>query len=577
MLVFGDPCRVRPARELLDAVRADLDALGVTPQDARLDATVRILVDVGSLAQALIDARFEQRGRDGRGVIEWVCHDAVWHAARLVLGQDGGESLRTALQALAGAELPREVAVKLPEGFAFYAVHPLLYAGAARDWRKTEDRPFVAVGLRSIGTSLAAMVAAAGGSAHPPVTLRPVGPAFRREVRMSEALAQWLTSMPADTLFAIVDDGPGLSGSSFGAVADWFEKNGVGLDRLVFFPSHAHDPGSEASEAHRRRWKRAKRFVRPFESLLDEHAPWSARQPERVEDLSAGAWRERFWTDKASWPPSNVRMERRKYLGTGSTGPWLAKFVGLGRIGERIAARAHVLAGAGFVPPVFELKGGFLFSEWIQDARPLWPEPVGEREALIDHVARYIAFRARSMPLEPGERGATPGELLEMARRNAGLALGDDARVLERWTGRLGEIESGVRPVCSDNRMQPWEWLRLPDGRLLKTDAVDHHASHEMVGPQDPWWDAAGAVVEFGLDAREEESFLRRLIAEGVLTDSVDLRDFFVQAYLAFQLGAWTLAAGSLDGDEAQRCRDAARRYEERLRRELAPPAMPAP
>lgn len=569
MLVFGDPRRVQSSLELLDSVRAQVDAVSSVSPDARLDATVRLLIDVGSLSQGLLDARFKERGCDGRGVVEWVCHEAMWHAARLVLGMESGERLRVSLQALAQMELPRDITVKLPEGFAFYAVHPLLYAHAARDWRATEDRPFVAVGLRTIGTSLAAMVAAAGESAHPPVTLRPVGDPFRREVKLSPALTHFFTSMPAGTQFAIVDDGPGLSGSSFGAVALWFEGQGVCRDRLVFFPSHPNEPGPAASEAHRQRWRRSKRFVRSFESLLPEHAPWISRgtgQHDDVEELSAGQWRQRFWSDASMWPPSNVRLERRKYVGSGSSGPWLAKFVGYGSIGERIARRSRVLAESGLTPRVLDLKDGFLFSEWIDDARPLWPTPTIERDVLVAHLARWIAFRSRALALDADERGASPAALLEMAQRNAGLGLGEVAASLDRWSEKLGEIARDVKPICSDNRMQPWEWLLLPDGRLMKADAVDHHASHEWVGPQDVWWDAAGAIVEFGLSDAEEEALRRALVDEGVLKESAMMRDFFVQTYLAFHLGAWTLAADTLEGEDARRCREAARRMELRLR-----------
>jgi hypothetical protein len=36
-------------------------------------------------------------------------------------------------------------------------------------------------------------------------------------------------------------------------------------------------------------------------------------------------------------------------------------------------------------------------------------------------------------------------------------------------------------------------------GRLLKTDALDHHARHDLVGCQDVPWDIVGVTVELGL------------------------------------------------------------------------------
>lgn len=555
MLVFGDPSRRYVTRELIRSAFDHLDELDGATRDSLSDATVKILVDVGCLTQAILDAQFERRGCDAFGALERSCHVAVWHAARLVLEQGDGGALRRCLEALSSLELPQDVSVKLPEGFAFYAVHPLLYAGAARKWRAELDGPFVAIGLRSIGTSLAAMVAAAGQAAHPPITLRSVGPPFRRELRLSDSLTRWLTSLPEETHFAIVDDGPRAIRKQFWRRRRLVRGTGSapGPARILPFPSQRPGAGGErhASET----LEEIETIFQSFESLLESRSPWADSRSGIVESLSAGAWRERFWPERSSWPPSNVWMERRKFLGTGHDGAgaevqWLAKFVGYGRIGERLASRDRLIADAGFSPRVLRLNDGFLFTEWLDEARPLWSEPVADREKLLEHLARWIAFRARGLPLEPGERGASPSQLLEMARRNAGIALGEEADVLEHWENRLNHFAAVVKPVCTDNRMQPWEWLQLPDGRLLKADAVDHHASHEMVGPQDPWWDAAGAIVEFGFAAREEEHFVRRLIAWNVLAASRELRDFFVQMYLAYQLGFWTLAAESQAGDE---------------------------
>ena len=94
--------------------------------------------------------------------------------------------------------------VRVPEGYAFYALHPALYASAAAhlppgDWR--------VIGIRSIGTSLSAVVAAALG-APPPVTVRPTGHPFARELRLSAELeAEWAAHAGP---FVVVDEGPVL-------------------------------------------------------------------------------------------------------------------------------------------------------------------------------------------------------------------------------------------------------------------------------------------------------------------------------------------------------------------------------
>ena len=83
----------------------------------------------------------------------------------------------------------------------------------------------------------------------------------------------WVFSQPVeDTRFLIVDDGPGLSGSSFLSVAEALAALGVPPGNVI---------------------------------LLCAHLP----------DLSGGRWREHFCQDgRAFWPASWTRMERRKFL-----------------------------------------------------------------------------------------------------------------------------------------------------------------------------------------------------------------------------------------------------------------------
>src|SRR5690606_12782471 len=80
--------------------------------------------------------------------------------------------------------------LKTPEGYGFYAVHPHDYFAAAASY--SWPSPPLAIGLRSIGTSLAAAVAAAtGGTA---MSVRPAGHPFSRELRLSAALTARLAA-----------------------------------------------------------------------------------------------------------------------------------------------------------------------------------------------------------------------------------------------------------------------------------------------------------------------------------------------------------------------------------------------
>ena len=81
----------------------------------------------------------------------------------------------------------------------------------------------------------------------------------------------------------------------------------------------------------------------------------------------------------------------------------------------------------------------------------------------------------------------------------------------------------------------------MKDGVFLKTDAVDHHAAHDLVGCQDVAWDVAGACVELSLSKDEELTLVGHLLGAGVRLDE-DLLQFLKPCYLAFQLGHFQMA-----------------------------------
>lgn len=449
------------------------------------------------LAQGVVDAEFEARGFDEL---------TPRHAAAIADLRALASGRRPS--ALAALPLPPRVTVKEPEGYAFYAVYPEAYAAAARviAWPAP---PFV-IGLRSIGLGLAAHVAEASGATEM-VSLRPVGPPFRRALRLSEKLRTALAAHAGP--FAVVDEGPGLSGSSFGAVLDLLQDLGVALDRIVAFPSHAGDLGSEAAPEHRRRWGQVRRAVVDFQHLtrgrtIGELFADRIGDALQVEDLSGGAWRE------GRALPAFPQQERLKFRITTERGRWLARFAGLGQIGEAKLERARALHAAGVAPEPVALRWGFLLSRWA-DGETARPTP--------DELAAYLRVRA-DLPAQPG---ASLDELAEMVRVNAG-ELGLD---LAPQPPRVAP-----RPVAIDGRLHAWEWIRTADGRLLKTDALDHCCAHDLVGGQDIAWDVAGAAVEFELCEAEVARLGAAVGADPELTRFCRL------AYPAFQVGLWSFA-----------------------------------
>ncbi|MCR5876151.1 hypothetical protein LRS10_19575 [Phenylobacterium sp. J426] len=448
------------------------------------------------LAQGLVDAEFQARGIDELTPLHLA---AVEHLRELAAGR--------AADALTRRMLPRRVTVKEPEGYAFYAVAPEAYADAARQvaW----PSPPLVIGLRSIGLSLAAVVAEAVGADFV-VSVRPVGPPFRRELRLSDRLRARLAAH--DGPYAVVDEGPGLSGSAFGAVLRELERLGVGPERITLFPSHAGAPGAEASADVRRLWNAVRRVVAPplgIDGLFDDLIGPTAQ----VEDLSGGAWR------RGRGLPSFPQQERLKFRLSTPQGVWLARFAGLGEAGGAKLNLARRLHAAGMGPEPVALRQGFLLSRWVDG---------GTARPSASELAAYLDLRRR----QPAEPGASLESLAEMVRVNAaelGLKLSPEP-----------PADAGS-PVAIDGRLHAWEWLRTPEGRLVKVDGLDHHRAHDLIGGQDIAWDVAGAAVELGLDDVGVDALCARLGANARLVA------FHRLAYPAFQAGLWSFA-----GDPAQ-------------------------
>jgi hypothetical protein len=567
MLVFGDQVRALDPRAAARELAAWLGAIdGRPPGLARHAALVGAFVEAGELVQGLTDqacATHDARTAVGDAGMRLLVAIAAAIEASWSSGQApaAGPAAR-ALAALAAHRLPAAIEARRAEGYAFYALYPEAYLAAARAAPPGSRR---VIGIRSIGAGLAALVAVATG-APLPTTVRPRGDPFRRRLEVAPALvAEWLAGGAAR--IAIVDEGPGMSGSSFGAVADRLEDAGVPPGRIECFPSHAGELGPAASERHRERWRRLSRHVVEVDALLLRDgtlARWIAdlvgplSRP--LEDLSAGRWRAKHFRSEADWPACVVHQERRKLLAYAPGGAWLARFAGLGRDGDRALARARALHRAGFTPEVAGLCHGFLVERWVA-ATPLVVAHLDRagRRRTIERVGRYLGFRAREFTADPG-RGASLDRLVEMVRRNATLALGSAPAV----RGSPAELARRVQRVEIDGRLHAWEWLVCDSGALVKADALDHCAAHDLVGCQDITWDLAGAAVELGLSAAEQQR-LAAITGEtcGRAVDP-ELLALARPCYLAFQLGRHALAADA-GGSEAIRLRAAARRYAAQL------------
>jgi hypothetical protein len=548
MLVYGDVETTRDASVLHAEILDRLAALATAPPDlARHSALVSAFLGAGDLVGALIDREGPDDLSDtatiGMAALATLarCVDASWTCGSFA----GLDAAAAALRQLHPAG---SIRTKPAEGYAFYALYPESYAEAAR--RSSLSPQTRVLGIRSIGTTLSAMVAAALG-AEPPITVRPTGHPFDRRLDLSPRLAtEILAGNPA--AFAIVDEGPGLSGSSFGAVMDWLTANGVSRDRIHLFPSHLNGPGTEAGAVRRAQWQAAAKHIVLFDELLltGRLEGWAADLigplVAPLRDLSGGAWR----TLTGSTAPVAPQWEKRKFLAESSSGRWLLKFTGLGPMAEHKLALARQLQAAGFGPEVAGLCHGFLVQRWV-DAPNLLASPLPP-DSLIPQLAAYLAFR--STLSAPTDAGAPTATLIEMATYNTGQALGEAAATAIAHRLARTRPQSPPPRVHVDGRLHAWEWL-VANGRLLKTDALDHAMAHDFIGAQPIAWDLAGAIVEHDLTDAAAEHLIRAF--EAATSTRVDRQslDFYACCYLSFQLGAWTMSTGP-DAPATTRYRD---------------------
>jgi hypothetical protein len=518
MLVYGDHARSVDPRQLLVQLAAPAHGHA---------AIVARFIAAAELAQGLADAAFT--GVDRRTLLTDAAMRACVGFARQIEQSWRGMPVEQVMLAdLVAFAMPDTITCERAQGYACHALYPETYLEAAR---RAPRGPRRVIGIRGTGAGLAALVAAAT-DAPLPVTVRPQGDPARREVRVHPTL---LAEFRAGELVAIAGDGPAPSGSAFGAVADLVEAQGA---QCEVYPSHDGDLGPVAQPRHRERWKRIARRHVSFEAvILPRLIEWIGElvgKITHVVDISAGAWRAIKYPDESEWPACIVREERRKLLVTSSHGRVLARFVGLAHDGDRALSRARSLYAVGFTPEPAGLVHGFLVERWHADARSL---AVLDRRLLVERTGEYLAFRASAFR---GGDGAGVPLLKAMARTNAGIDVPAPA--------------SAPRRVEIDGKLHAHEWLVTGRG-LLKADAYDHHAAHDLVGCQDIAWDVAGAVAELALTPAEEAR-----VASMCDVDREQLA-FAKPCYAAFQLGRHALAIDGAPPAERIRLRREVARY----------------
>jgi hypothetical protein len=400
--------------------------------------------------------------------------------------------------ALDSEPFPAGLEAGVHEGFAYYSLFPSDYDRAAQQCLGDQTiRSATVVGVRSIGTTLSAVVAARFEQCAVEVrrvTVRPHGDPFDRCVELPE--------LSETDVVAVVDEGPGLSGSSFGSVVRALRERQVPLERILIFSSWDPHPDQLRSDYARSMWAK----VRRYPSIAQNPFPgWT--------DISAGTWRE-YLLNGSPWPASQPQHERRKFLSPDRAR--LAKFEGLGPYARQSRQLANELSSAGWSPKVCSTNPGFLITE--VPGSPCRDVPPNE-------LAAYLLFRSTLPAQAPG---ACPDELAAMIEYNTKQAGLECPRFC---------VPRDAVPVATDNRMLPHEFVHA-GGRFYKTDAIDHCRDHFVPGCQDIAWDVAGAITEFDLDRASSAE----LVSQSSPNIAPEKLRFYEMAYLAFRLGYVRLA-----------------------------------
>jgi hypothetical protein len=588
VLVYGDP----KFEADLGVLHAQLCALtrDALEHPYNLDRLRALLIACGQVEQGVHDTLVQAIPAGEAEPLIAAFRRATGHAAEAFYslayaqavplplpGADAPAALNQMLQRLEGmANLPNiVVAVKLPEGFSFHAMYPEQYAVAAGQWlaEHTADRhthAAVVVGIRSIGTTLAAVVAtvlrAAGWQVHS-FTVRPNGHPFARTVDLGDM------SIAPSTLGLVVDEGPGISGSSMAATAASLVMAGIKAQNIAFLPGHANEPGGAGSPEVQNWWQRVPRYVASSESLAFDRLPLQQalaatlnQRVIQVDNVSGGVWRRFVYTDEADWPATCNYFERVKYLCTFQDGTKvLFKFLGLAAGSPSLKSTtdcAAVLlrqrATQGLAPPVLASVYGFVGTEWIE-GEPLTCEM--PQQEMAEVLGTYIA-RVAGPRLDDAEFTSATDALLQMLYVNTTEALGEAPASKVK---HLRPASDCPRAAYGDGHLQPYEWTRNEAGQIRKVDGVGHDCDHTLVGKQPVVWDIAGAIVEWHLNPQAVEHLLAAYAAAGGRRFDPGTLHFYRLAYLAFRAGQCALGAEMHDPYERERLLTAYATYRQRL------------
>jgi hypothetical protein len=363
-------------------------------------------------------------------------------------------------------------------------------------------------------------------------TVRPYGHPFDRQVALAERFG-------ADDRVLVVDEGPGLSGSSFFSVGRALTANGVSAGRQVYLCAHSQPPGKMARPEISAFWEHAQRYVAssfecafgPAGSLLENvelelegrfDAP--VRQ---VEDLSQGRWRALAAGESPERLPSYAAFERPKLLAELEDG-------------RRVLLK--------FYGQVLRMDPVTCAVDWSDAAAA---RQIASGDARATRVHGYVA------------RLWLDGELLTPAAKTPSLLERLALFLAERpWHCTRGSGNAADCCYAMTGSLAPQEWLRLPSGRVVKLPETLAGFDHTAIDSEPLGWDLAAALIEWQLSEGEAEQLLAFFRARSGI--DIELRDVLPHAarYARFQLEKARFCANQAGpGEESRRLELEAVRY----------------
>ena len=547
-----------------------------------------VLIAAGQLEQGVHDALVPDAHHAVDERVAYM-HALTRASGRVFYALFSGEVLRAEdhlrrLQALARAAPTLNGVVghvRIPEGFAYYGVFPEQYCEAAHAWsieHQADPAPAVlVVGVRSIGTTLAAVVAAAleaAGFTVRSFTVRPVGPPFARELTLAPA------AVAGDAHALVVDEGPGLSGSSMAAVAQALWRAGMQPEQVSFLPSHAGEPGPEASAQVREVWQRTRSYVFAPSAPIFCGTTLAQALARGITELGLGEVRHVAEPGSGEWPSTSMPPEalatcrpfaRPKFYVTTDCGDLLLTFYGLASVeGKSLAACAVEVLRQRYLnefgPPPLGCVDGFVAVPWVHGT---CASPSAAGRVWDDTLARYLV-RTRGPVLRRSARAASLERLSNIVAVNAERELGLDCSDWFAATRLLHDLPAAYWAASTDGELGPAYWLHTDGGRWCKLGSPVRSHDPTAPGVQPILWDVAGAIADWPLSRQDAATLLCTLEHELGVRVPEPAIDVYLGAFLAYRVG-WHQVCGlaANDGGECAAHEAAAAACRSRLKQTL--------